>query len=423
LKENYEISNCKVVLEPTSPFSLIDCVKANSYHQTEDKKSALIMKNNHKRIDRRDFLKLAALGTVSSTVLTSCDRLFGYMLEKLIGVDPEPAPGSVPMESIISATRSVAAVVTDTRAVHGDGIINGDVVRGMLDEGMKTFVGKSNIEECWLTVFPDLKSSDVIGIKINASDKAFFTHKELVDAIVNSLVRIGVTENNIIVWDRSDDMWKEGLINCGFGINRSKQGVRYLSTNLEGIGYDTKTVAPMPSVHIEFPLTSIISQRCDYLINVPILKAGSGYCGLTGCMKNYYGAIPLFDQSFTKGAKGTKGIKGIKEVHVNNCNPQIPELYSHPLIQGKTKLCIYDVLLGKFEGGPFGPPQFIHNQLIIGTDPVAVDYLGLMVVERERSERGLPSLFPYTKYIQSAAEMGLGTNNPDQIDLREVSLA
>jgi hypothetical protein len=236
----------------------------------------------------------------------------------------------------------------------------------------------------------------------------------LVDAIVNSLVRIGIAENNIIVWDRSDNLWKEGLINCGFGINRSKKGVRYLSTNLEGIGYDTKAVVPMPSVHIEFPLTSIISQRCDYLINVPILKAGTGYCGLTGCMKNYYGAIPLFDQSFTKG---------IKEVHVNNCNPQIPELYSHPLIRDKTKLCIYDVLFGKFEGGPFGPPQFIHNQLIIGTDPVAVDYLGLMVAERERSKRGLPSLFPYTKYIQSAAEMGLGTNNPDQIDFREVSLA
>ncbi|OGP52111.1 MAG: hypothetical protein A2Y79_12490 [Deltaproteobacteria bacterium RBG_13_43_22] len=374
------------------------------------------MKNHHKGIDRRDFLKLAALGTVSSTVLTSCDRLLNYMIEKLIGVDPEPSPGSVPMESIKSPLRSVAAVVTDTRAVHGEGNINGDVVRGMLDAGMKTFVGKSNIEECWLTVFPDLKSSDVIGIKINASDKAFFTHKELVDAIVNSLVRIGVAENNIIVWDRSDKMWREGLISCGFGINRSKKGVRYLSTNLEGIGYDTKAVVPMPSVHIEFPLTSIISQRCDYLINVPILKAGSGHCGLTGCMKNYYGAIPLFDQSFTKGTKG------IKEVHVNNCNPQIPELYSHPLIRGKTKLCIYDALLAKFEGGPFGPPQFIHNQLIMGTDPVAVDYLGLMVVERERSKRGLSSLFPYTKYIQSAAEMGLGTNNPDQIDLREVSL-
>jgi uncharacterized protein (DUF362 family) len=373
----------------------------------------LVMKNNHIDIRRRDFLKLAALATISPTVLSSCDKVTTYLTEKLIGVDSEPSPGSVPMESVKSSMRSVAAAVTDPRAVRSDGIINGNAVRGMLDEGMKAFAGKSNIEECWLTVFPNLKSSDVIGIKINASDKAFFTHKELVDAIVNSLVRIGVAENNIIVWDRSDNMWREGLINCGFGINRSKEGVRYLSTNLEGIGYDTKTVVPMPSVHIEFPLTSIISQRCDYLITVPILKAGSGYCGLTGCMKNYYGAIPLFDQSLTKG---------IKEVHVNNCNPQIPELYSHPLIRDKTKLCIYDVLLGKFEGGPFGPPQFILNQLIIGTDPVAVDYLGLMVVERERSKRGLPTLFPYTKYIQSAAEMGLGTNNPDQIDLREVSL-
>lgn len=372
------------------------------------------MKNKYKGIDRRDFLKFAALGTLSSTVLPSCDRIKSYLVEKFIGVDPEPSPGSTPMESVVSPIRSVASVITDTRAVHMDGKINGNVVQGMLDEGMKAFVGKSNIEECWLSVFPELKSSDVIGIKINVSGKEFFTHKKLVDAVVNSLVRIGVAENNIIVWDRRDKMWGEGLINCGFEINRGKKGVRYLSTNLEGIWYDTKTVVPVPSATMAFPITSIISKMCDYLINVPILKAGSGYCGTTGCMKNYYGAIPLFDRTPRRG---------IKEMHANNCNPQIPELYNDPLIKDKNKLNIYDVLLGRFEGGPSGPPQFIHNQLIIGTDPVAVDYLGLMVVEKERSKRGLPSLFPYTKYIQTAAEMGLGTNHPAQIDIREVSLA
>jgi hypothetical protein len=188
------------------------------------------MRKNHKGIDRRDFLKLAALAAISPTVLTSCDKISNFMIEKFIGVDSEPPPGSVPMESITNAIRSVASVITDSRAVYSGGYINGDVVQGMLDEGMKTFIGKSNIDECWLAVFPDLKSSDVIGIKINTSDKSFFTHKELVNAIVNSLIKIGVAENNIIVWDRSDKLWKEGLINCGFGINQSKNGVQYFDS-------------------------------------------------------------------------------------------------------------------------------------------------------------------------------------------------
>ncbi len=371
------------------------------------------MNIDYKSINRRHFLKTMAVGTLASAVLPSCDSLKNYMIEKMIGVDPEPQPGSIPMQSIVSPIRSTAAVVTDIQAIPKETTVNGEVVQRMLDEGMKAMVGKSNLEECWLSVFPNLKSSDVIGIKVNVSGKEFFTHPEVIDAVINSLKKIGVADNNIIVWDRSDDMWGEGLITCGFGINTSKNGVRYVATNIDSVGYDSDTVAHLKSANIDFPLTKIITQLCDYMINIPILKAGTGYCGITGCMKNYYGAIPLFDYSPRKG---------IKEVHANNCNPQIAELYNHPLIRDKTILNIYDALLGKFEGGPSGPPQFVKNQLILGTDPVAVDYLGLMVVEQERSKRGLSSLFPYTKYIQTAAEMGLGTNHPKQIDLKEITL-
>ena len=354
------------------------------------------MKNETSRLNRRDFLKSVAVGSVASSVLPSC----GTFLNTMSTLTASPA--DKPVEPVVSHIKSTVAAVTHTQAVHSETQIEAVVVQGMLEEGIKALVGKSNLEECWLEVFPQLKSSDVIGIKINTGVK-FPTHPELVNAIIKSLVKIGVKDNNIIVWDRCDKLGPEGLIKCGYEINSSDKGVRYMSTNLEGVGYDKSVAVPIPSAKTDFPITWIISQLCDYLISVPVLKGGRGCFGVTGSMKNYYGAIPLGDRP--------NPIR-IQKMHHNTANPQIPELFNHPLIRDKNKLCIYDALLGRFSGGPVGPPQFINNQLIISTDPVAVDYQALMIVEKERARRGQSSLLAYPKYIQSAAEMGLGRTIP-----------
>ncbi len=369
-------------------------------------KMQMLMKSENSRLNRRDFLKSVAAGSAASSILSSCGTILN------VGGNLQSRP-TTPVEPVVSHIKSTVAAVTHTRAVRSETQIDAVVVQGMLEEGIKALAGKSNLEECWLEIFPQLKSSDVIGIKIVAGSK-FSSPPELVNAITNSLLKIGVRDNNIIVWDRLDKGWGEGLIKCGYKMNSSDRGVRYMSTNLDGVGYDKSVAVPISSAKTDFPVSRIVSQLCDYLISVPILKGGRGCFGVTGSMKNYYGAIPLGDRP--------NPIK-IQKMHRNSANPQIPELFAHPLIRDKNKLCINDALLGRFSGGPAGPPQFINNQLIIGTDPVAVDYQALMIIERERARRGLSSLLAYPKYIQSAAEMGLGTNNPDQIDLREVNLS
>ncbi len=363
----------------------------------------MITKGN--RFNRRHFLKGAALGSFLSPLFPACGPLLN------VAGTVFSRPGT-PVRPIVSQIKSTVTMVSHRRAVHSETQIDEAVVLSMLEEGLIAQVGKATVEECWLEIFPSLKASDVIGLKIN-SGSHLPTHRELVNAIIASLLKAGIKENNIIVWDRCDTFASEGLIKCGYKINCSDKGVRYMATNMEGVGYDKDVRLSVPSAKISFPLTRIISQYCDYLISVPVLKGGRGAYGVTGSMKNYYGAIPLGDRP--------NPIK-ISLMHSNNASPQIAEVYSHPLIRDKTKLCIYDALLGRFSGGPAGRPQFINNQLILGTDPVAVDYQGLMIVEKERAKRGLPSVMAYPGYIQNAAEMGLGTNNPEQIDLQEIVL-
>jgi hypothetical protein len=66
-----------------------------------------------------------------------------------------------------------------------------------------------------------------------------------------------------------------------------------------------------------------------------------------------------------------------------------------------------------------------YNGIIVGKDPVAIDYTGWQIIEQERKIRGLKSLKDVgrePKYIATAAnrEHLLGTNNPELIEVIHV---
>ena len=63
--------------------------------------------------------------------------------------------------------------------------------------------------------------------------------------------------------------------------------------------------------------------------------------------------------------------------------------------------------------------------MIIGTDPVAVDQIGLMLLEEKRASEGLPSFADAgrpAKYVATAADPDhlLGTNEPENIRVIEI---
>ena len=99
---------------------------------------------------------------------------------------------------------------------------------------------------------------------------------------------MGMAENNIIVWDRGDE-----LVRCGYTINESGSGVRCFGTAHSGVvDYDPDGV----SVHDETVfLSRIVTAYSNYIINVSCLKAHGGYngAGVTLCLKNHYGSFSL----------------------------------------------------------------------------------------------------------------------------------
>jgi hypothetical protein len=134
--------------------------------------------------------------------------------------------------------------------------------------------------------------------------------------------------------------------------------------------------------------------------------------GLSLSLKNYFGSI-----------------ENPNKFHGTNCDPYVADLYMSPLIKEKSKLVICDAINVLFEGGPTDyKPRFAwnYNGLIIGTDPVAVDQIGLMLLEEKRAGAGLPPLAAVgrpVKYITTAADPDhrLGVRDPEKIKVIELS--
>jgi hypothetical protein len=215
-----------------------------------------------------------------------------------------------------------------------------------------------------------------------------------VAAVVSGLKRAGIGEENIIVWDRLT----EELSNAGYTINRSSSGVQCFGTDKD---YDSY---PETAGSIGSCFSTIVSSRCTALINVPVLK-DHDLSGVSLSLKNFYGAI-----------------HNPNKYHGNNCDPYIADLNTHTYLKDKLRLVICDGLSLQYNGGPAFKPQWSvqHSTLMFGLDPVAVDRIGCNLIEEKRKTKCLPSLKDAGRdpvHIASAAQRGLGTDDPGSIEV------
>ncbi len=100
------------------------------------------------------------------------------------------------------------------------------------------------------------------------------------------------------------------------------------------------------------------------------------------------------------------------------------EINAIPVIREKQRLVLFDALLGVYNGGPRWPRRYIwpYGGILVGTDPVAMDAVALLILDEKRRAEGMGSLIGRAGSVNAAAALGLGTADRDQIDLIEVTL-
>lgn len=327
------------------------------------------MSRKSDRMDRREFFgRSAAIGVGIAA------------LSRGVAVAQDAPPRS----TVVHAARPDACV---------DMAPNSPAVVEMVNAVVMGLSGRTDPAEAWRQyVGPD----DVVGVKINCLfGVGASTHPEVTAAVVAGCRLAGVPEDNIIVWDRTD----RDLIKTGYEIHRGA-GVKTLGVNND---WEDEAV----DIHdCRGRLAKVLTQTCTAIINVPILKT-HGISGITLSLKNHYGSF-----------------HNPGEAHGNNCDPYLAELNSLAPIREKERLIICDALLPVADGGPRAQPQWTweNNAILAATDPVAVDYVGLKILDARREQVGRPSVEQSgrAKHIFTAAAAGLGVADMARIELVEV---
>jgi uncharacterized protein (DUF362 family) len=259
--------------------------------------------------------------------------------------------------------------------------IDAGVVARMVSAGVKELTGGSSDQEAWSKfISPD----DVVGIKVNCSGAPEInSNPELVRAIIDCVMALGVPANHIYIYDRFGSQLK--IVDFG---PRVPMGVNIAAAeNSRGsiLGYD-----PYTYVEVDFfgeedtrsNLIRLVSEKLTKIINVPTMKEHRA-AGVTGCLKNIaYGDFSNVNRSHVHPKTNTYSFIGT--------------LASVEPLRSRTVLNIMDGLRSLWQGGPFlQSPKFLFfpKQIVVATDPVAGDHLLIDMIEAKRREEGAPSLF------------------------------
>jgi uncharacterized protein (DUF362 family) len=341
-------------------------------------------------VSRRDFLKRTSIGAITLA-----------MAGDLSSNVPSPFQTA-------SGSKSKVVLVHHSKVIDETGLIQQPLVQKMIDKAVIAFSGENTLADAWSKYFT---ADDIVGLKVNSlgvmdlRGKDFLQHYPAVtNAIASGLKKAGVKEENLIVWDRSE----EELSQAGFTINHESTAMRIIGTKKNRHGPEGQFNPKSYSVgKSSSRVSSILADICTSMINIPIPKTHST-SAFTCSLKNHYGSID-----------------NPRDFHSNLCtNPGIPEVNTIPMIRDKQKLIVCDAMLMAIEGGPRWNRRFTkpYGGILVGTDPVAIDAIAAKILDELRAEEGMDPIASRARHIPLSAKLGLGTDKMDNIELVKLTV-
>ncbi|MBN2399707.1 MAG: DUF362 domain-containing protein [Candidatus Aminicenantes bacterium] len=393
------------------------------------------------KLERRDFLKIGGGSLLGAGLLLGRPPVFGQEAAK---VEP-PARPKTNIDEALAVPRNANSLpglfpgkvvaVADQRAMNENGV-NGAVVAGMFEKGMRALTGKSPAKS-FKSFFT---KKDIVGIKVNPVGAGLIsTRLEVVDALVAWLRQGGLPAKNIVIWDRFDYM----LADAGFtaarypGIRieglqtmdeaaaegKSQDNSRWLDANGRHVSeknfdldayYFADIDAPQDKAYLNQHVFNgkysyfgkLLTRDLTKIINVPVFKNTGN--GISMATKNLgYGAVcntsrlhrPLFFDVCT-------------------------EVLAFPAVRDKLVLNITDGLRAQYDGGP-GPlaqATYFLNTLFFASDPFALDMTchNLLLQKRQEMQVKVNEHPKYSEYLRYGQRLGLGIADPARIDLVRV---
>lgn len=352
---------------------------------------------NQPRSSRRHFVQgaAAAAGTVALHASHSdAATLEQYIAKPPAGFTPLTVPGKI---TKVSAKGDFASFMQPNQLWPKP-----EVAKSLLEKAMMEFTGASNLNTSMARF---ISKDDVVAIKVNgiAGQKATYTmatNFEVILPVVEAVLALGVPASKITVYEQFPDFLAGARVNV-----RKWQ----LPAGV-AIGTHNNRDHKMPDIKVYQGIKTKYARiftDATAVINISMIKDHS-ISGYTGLMKN-----------MTHG-----NVNNPHEHHANQASPQIAMLYNHPIVTSRVRLNITDAFKVMYDKGPLDKDpktRIPHGALYVCTDPIAMDTIGIKVVNDERKARNLPSLADAgrePRYVQSGADFGLGIHDLNQIRMQ-----
>lgn len=382
-------------------------------------------------IKRRGFLRAVAATGIAATVSPFAVATESSIQQPEVKTNGKDALNYPRNDSSLPGRYPGKVVhIHDDKSVDNE-VFNQDVINTMIASGMLALTGEKSLKKAWRQF---VKPGEIIGLKLNpVAGRPLSTSHEVVRVVINQLKDAGIKESNIVLFDRREFQLHEtgftpeaypGIKITGTerkdkeGSYYDKEGKLYgesmidkdwvYRANVE-MKYDEYTLPFMINEGEESYFSKIVTKEVDKIINIPILKnAGAN---VTLCLKNLaFGCI-----------------SNTSRLHARLWNQTVAEVPAFPPIRDKVVLNIVDGIKGCYNGGPGANPQFFtfYKDILIGTDPVAVDRIGYDIVIKKRIEMGIQKVDTGSGIVtlKMANEMGLGEFEMDKINLIKQELS
>jgi uncharacterized protein (DUF362 family) len=368
-------------------------------------------------MDRRLFLQMAAASPLVGATNEPVYRVVTQFQPSAHPGMPGPFPGRV------------ARVHAENSFDEKSGKADRAVVKRMLAAGMLSLTGDHRVEDAWARF---ISPQDVVGIKVNCSGApAICSDPALVAEVVDSVIAAGVPAQKIYIYERFDNQ----LQSVDYPKYVAKGVHIWAAEGSRGsiLGYDPHTYVEtnfFGEDDTRSNLSRLVADTLTKIINVPSAKEHQA-AGVTGCLKNIaYG-------DFSNVARSHRAEK-------TNTLSFIGTLAAVEPLRSRVVLHVMDGLKGVWQAGPFSNfPQFrfYPKQLMLGTDPVAMDHKLIELIEAKRKAEGANSIFDRSReqlgnnrdknrnafirepgHVEYASKLGLGVFDNAKIDLRVTEL-
>lgn len=352
-------------------------------------------------LSRRSFVQSSLLLAASSSVLLSSTAAEAKteFPQELVAHPPE---GFVPLDrpgTVVRVTsKQEPAQLMQTNRLYP----LADVARNMLEAAMCSLSGERNLVAAMRRFIHPL---DRVAIKVNGiAGRAMGTNFELILPIVEAVLGVGVPVEHVTVYEQYPSFLRGTRVGdpkCQLPDGVKARFHRNTLATMKPIIVCEK----IPTRYVQF-LTEATA-----VINVSLIKDHS-ICGYTGALKNMtHGSIVNPDHH-----------------HRHQANPQIAQLFAHPILRSRMRLHLTDGFKLIYDGGPldkFPGRRILHGSVHAATDPVALDAIGAELVDLERKNHRMPLLAGvgrHPKYLRSAGELGLGVWERERISVDNVTV-